>query len=236
MRVIGWIGMLHVFIITVWLGINVVFNIMNPITFETGKTIAENGIAYYSEFPGYLGFDHGSKAFVFTLSTLLPIGLFIYLKRLKQFDLLNIVALISGCLGFILTGLSLILQAVTVEYAFNLYNTQADEIARGFATHLYEWSMLEGGFSTSIYIIANLGIAIWIIIHSYGLAQLTNTKKLSLFGYIIGSGQIIGLFSAWFFLMQGKQSMHTFNEVIGFFIMIWLLLISIKMIRGKITV
>ncbi|WP_332692995.1 hypothetical protein [Halalkalibacter lacteus] len=123
MKVIGWIGILHVTIIIVWMIINIVFSISNPVHYIEGETLAETGIAYYSEFPGYLGMDHGSKALIMLLSITLPIGLFIRLKKTKNFSLTNTIGLISGCLGFALYGLSLMLQATTVEYAFNLYNS-----------------------------------------------------------------------------------------------------------------
>ncbi len=123
LKVIGWIGILHVTIIIVWMIINIVFSISNPVHYIEGETLAETGIAYYSEFPGYLGMDHGSKALIMLLSITLPIGLFIRLKKTKNFSLTNTIGLISGCLGFALYGLSLMLQATTVEYAFNLYNS-----------------------------------------------------------------------------------------------------------------
>src|SRR5699024_7739798 len=112
---------------------NIIFGIMNPASIGEGETLAEAGIAYYSEFPGYLGFDHGSKSLVMLMSIVLPIGLFIYLKRNKNFALLNLIALIAGCLGFALYGLSLMLQATAVEYALYLYNSTNDDHAQSFS-------------------------------------------------------------------------------------------------------
>ena len=74
MKGIGWIGILHVFTIVVWMIINIFFIILNPIQVQEGQSLAELGIAYYSNFPGYLGFDHGSKALIMLLSISLPIG------------------------------------------------------------------------------------------------------------------------------------------------------------------
>lgn len=213
--------------------INIVFSISNPFHYTEGKTLAEAGIAYYSQFPGYLGADHGSKALIMLLSIALPIGLFIYLKKLENFSLNNTIGLIAGCIGFALYGLSLMLQATTVEYAFNLYNSSEDAYTRQFATLLYEWSMLEGGLSVSIYIMANLLLATWLIVHSAGLNILGKTKKLSILGYITGILQILGYLLSWTFLMQGKQNMHDINELVGLLFVIWILIISIKMVRGK---
>ncbi|SFE02863.1 hypothetical protein SAMN05216238_107121 [Lentibacillus persicus] len=236
MRVIGWIGVLHVVFIVAWMVINVIFGILNPVTLGEGDSNAEIGVSYYINFPGFLGLDHGSKALVMLTSVLLPIGLFMYLKKKKDFMLLNLIALIAGCIGFAFYGASLMLQATAAEYAFNLYGSSDDVFARSFSVFLYEWSMLEGGLSVSIYIIANLFLAAWVIIHSRGLHILDSSRKLSMFGYIVGFLQIIGYLISWFFLMQANQNMHDFNEGVGLLFMVWILIISIKMIRGKITI
>jgi len=233
---IGWIGILHVFTIVVWMIINIFFIILNPIQVQEGQSLAELGIAYYSNFPGYLGFDHGSKALIMLLSISLPIGLFIYLHKLKHFRLQNLIALIAGCSGFAFYGFSLMVQASTVEYAFKTFRLAADDYTQSFATLFYDWAMLEGGLSVSIYVIANLLLAVWVIIHSLGLWRLDFTKKFSLFGLFVGSIHIIGYTISWFFLMQGKQNMHDFNEAVGLLFMVWILIISIKMIRGKMKV
>lgn len=236
LRVIGWFGILHVVIIVVWMVINIIFGMLNPVTISEGDSIAEIGVSYYSNFPGYLGLDHGSKALVMLISILLPIGLFMYLRKKKDFMLLNLIALIAGCLGFAFYGLSLMLQATAAEYAFHLYNSSNDVLARSFSTFLYDWSMLEGGLSVSIYIIANLFLATWVIIHSRGLYILDSSKKLCVFGYFVGILQITGFLISWFFLMQASQNMHDFNEAVGLLFMLWILIISIKMVRGKITI
>lgn len=233
MRVIGWIGVFHVFIIVAWVIVNVIFNLQYPATIQLDQTIAEAGISYYSNFPGYLGLDHGSKGLVMLLSIALPIGLFIFLRKLSNFHLKNLIALIAGSLGFAFYGLSLIIQAATVEYAFKLFSSTKDIYTKSFATLLYDWSMLEGGLSVSIYIVANLLLAIWIIIHSIGLWRLIDLKKLGIYGVIIGSLQIIGYLISWFFLMRGEQNMHNFNEAVGLLMLIWILFISVSMIRGK---
>src|SRR5690625_4246780 len=188
--------------------INIIFGMLNPVKIGEGDSIREIGMSYYSNFPGYLGLDYGSKALVMLLSVSLPIGLFMYLKKKKDFMLPNLIALIAGCLGFAFYGLSLMLQATAAEYAFNLYSSSDDVVAQSFSTFLYDWSMLEGGLSTSIYIIANLFLATWVIIHSRGLYILKSSKKFSVFGYIVGVLQIVGFLISWFFLMQANQNMH----------------------------
>lgn len=216
--------------------IHLIFNQLNPVAITDKATMAQTGIAYYSRFPGLLGLDHGSKALVMLLSVLLPIGLYVHFKELKEFRLKNTIALVAGCSGFILYGLSLMLQAVTVEYAFNLYRTTEDTVTHSFAVLLYEWAMLEGGLSVSMYILANLCLSCWIIIHSLGLFSFNSFKKLGIFGCIVGAIQAFGYFVAWFFLMQAKQNMHNFNEVIGLLFTIWIAIISFQMIRGKISI
>lgn len=236
MRIIGWVGILHVMVLVVWMGVNIVFGLVNPVTINESDSLAEAGVAYYSNFPGYVGFDHGSKALVMFLSILLPVGLFMYVRKWQGVTLPNLIAFVTGCIGFALYGLSLMLQATAAEYAFHLYKTSNDAFAQSFATFLYDWSMLEGGLSVSIYIIANLLLATWVIIHSRSLYVMGVFRTLSVFGYVVGMLQIIGYVLSWFFLMKAKQSMHDINEAIGLLFMLWILLISMKMIRGKITV
>ncbi len=235
MRVIGWIGVLHITVIAVWMIINIVFSLSNPINMNEDNPLAENGIAYYSAFPGYLGMDHGSKSLIMILSIAIPVGLFICFKNIEYFRLRNTIALISGCFGFALYGLSLMLQAVTVEYAFNLFNSSEDMYSRQFATLLYDWSMLQGGLSVSIYIIANLLLAAWIILHSIGLSKFLHKKRVSVFGYFTGGLMIAGYLIAWFFLMQGEQSMHNLNEIVGVLFMLWIFFVSMKMIKGTVS-
>ena len=236
MKAVGWIGILHAFTLIGWMIINILLFLANPVSLLGTETIAEKGIAYYSEFRGLLGFDHGSKSLVMLLSIALPIGLFVYLNKFKNNSLLNITAMIAGCLGFVFYALSLMLQATTVEYAFRLYRSVEDEYTRSFATLLYEWSMLEGGFSVSIYILANILVAIWVILHSSILYKNKSMKKLGLFGYLTGGLLIIGHLISWYYLMQANQNMHQFNEAIGLLLLVWILLISVKMIRGEIKI
>ncbi|MEJ8767214.1 hypothetical protein WKU33_15360 [Oceanobacillus sp. HCA-5259] len=236
MKAIGWAGIMHVSILIIWMVIHILFNQLNPVVINDEAAMAQTGIEFYSNFPGLLGFDHGSKAFVMLLSVLLPIGLYIHFKELKIFRLKNTIALVAGCSGFTLYGLSLMLQAVTVEYAFNLYRTTEDTVAHSFAVLLYDWAMLEGGLSVSMYILANLCLSCWVMIHSIGLFSFNSFKKIGIFGCIVGAIQIIGSFLAWFFLMQAKQNMHDFNEAIGLLFTIWIAMISFQMIRGKITI
>jgi len=236
LRLIGIAGLLHVIVLVGWMIVNIIFSVINPVTIGKEESLAEAGITYYSNFPGYLGFDHGSKALVMLISILLPIGLFIYLKRNKNFTLLNIIALVAGCLGFALYGLSLMLQATAVEYAFDLYNSTNDAYAQSFSLYLYEWSMLGGGFSVSIYILANLCLATWVIIHSHGLYVMGGSKRFSIFGYVVALLLMIGHLISWFFLMKANQNMHDFNEAVGLLFMIWILIVSIKMIRRKIVI
>lgn len=235
MKIIGWIGILHAGVLVIWMAVNILFSLYNPVTFSTNDSMAETGIAFYSNYPGYLGFDHGSKALVMLASIVLPIGIYMYLKKTNDFQLQNSIAVITGCLGFAFYGLSLMLQAVTVEYAFNLYRTNGDIAVQSFAVLLYEWSMLEGGLSVSIYIIANLLIACWVMMHSLGLLRIKKFIKLSIFGMIVGLLLTSGYLLSWFFLMQANQNMHEFNEATGLLFVIWILLISIRMVQGKIS-
>ena len=236
MKAIGWAGFIHVSILIIWMVIHLIFNQLNPVAITDKATMAQTGIAYYSRFPGLLGLDHGSKALVMLLSVLLPIGLYVHFKELKEFRLKNTIALVAGCSGFILYGLSLMLQAVTVEYAFNLYRTSEDTVTHSFAVLLYEWAMLEGGLSVSLYILANLCLSCWVMIHSIGFYTFDSLKKIGIFGCIVGATQLFGYLVAWFFLMQAKQNMHDFNEAIGLLFTIWIAMISFQMIRGRITI
>lgn len=50
MKVIGWVGVLHIVILIAWMIINSVFSIYNPVSLIHTESIAEAGIDYYSEF------------------------------------------------------------------------------------------------------------------------------------------------------------------------------------------
>src|SRR5690625_6062235 len=146
------------------------------------------------------------------ISILLSIGLFIYLKRNKNFTLLNIIALVAGCLGFALYGLSLMLQATAVEYAFDLYNSTNDAYAQSFSLYLYEWSMLGGGFSVSIYILANLCLATCVIFHFHGLYVMGCSNRFSIFCYDVALLLMLFYIFLWLFFMYSNIYMIDYNE------------------------
>lgn len=91
------------------------------------------------------------------------------------------------------------LQAVAVEYAFDLYRSSENAFAHSFAMYLYDWAMLEGGLSVSMYILANLCLGCWVILHSFGLYQANTSKLLFVFGSFVWGLMIIGHIASWFF-------------------------------------
>ncbi|QQK79062.1 hypothetical protein HUG20_03525 [Salicibibacter cibi] len=233
MKFIGWIGIIHAVFIVFWMRFNIIFSIMNPIAIEEGETLAQIGMDYHTSFIGYLAMDHGSKSFMMLLTIAVPIATFYLLKRKVKFELYNIIGLFSGSLGFLLYSLSLMLQASSVAYAFNLYKSDVNEFTDAFALLLYEWTMLEGGFSTSIYILANILIAIWVIILSRGLQLYTSEHKVSVFGLITGILHIIAYLISWVLLMFGMQVIHTLTEAIGLLFVVWIFLVGVVIVKGK---
>ncbi|MDV2685984.1 hypothetical protein RYX56_16575 [Alkalihalophilus lindianensis] len=130
---IGWVGIFHVLFIVGWIVYNLSHHLIYPAPLlGEDQSLAELGILYYSEHRGLLGFDHGSKSLMMLLSIVLPVGIFYILKRDSAFDLLNMLALVAGVVGFTLYSLSLMLQAVTVEYAFQLFINNNDASAQAF--------------------------------------------------------------------------------------------------------
>jgi hypothetical protein len=213
--------------------VNLIFQIQNPITIEQDSRLSLSVLDYYSQFPGYFGFDHGSKAIILLISAVIPIGIYHLCSGTRSFQMNNLLALICGSAGFILYALSFILQAAAVSYAIKLYSQAVDETTKQFAALLIEWSMMEGGLSTSIYILANFLIGIWIILHSQGLKIIGFSYRFRLFGYSVGGLLIVGYFFAWYFLMQGSQVVHDITEVIGILFFVWLTILSISFIKGS---
>ncbi|ADC51404.1 hypothetical protein BpOF4_16805 [Alkalihalophilus pseudofirmus OF4] len=233
MRIIGWIGLFHVAGFVTWMVVNLIFQIQNPITIEQDSRLSISVLDYYSQFPGYFGFDHGSKAIILLISAVIPIGIYHLCSGTRSFQMNNLIAFICGSAGFILYALSFILQAAAVSYAIKLYSQAVDETTKQFAALLIEWSMMEGGLSTSIYILANFLIGIWIILHSQGIKNIGFSYRFRLFGYIVGGLLIVSYFIAWFFLMQGTQVMHDVTEVIGILFFVWLTILSISFVKGS---
>lgn len=159
----------------------------------------------------------------------IPIGLFCFLKSIPGKKLTNIIGLIFGVIGFMFYSLSLMLQAASVAYSINLYSEATNEFSQQFAVHLFEWTMIEGGFSTSVYILSNLAIGVWILSHSKMLKNLH--PRIAISGLFIGSLHIFSYLSSWFFLMFGRQSIHEFTEAVGLLLLVWLFLIGILFLK-----
>lgn len=211
-----------------------VFYVVYPMpSANEGISLTELGISYYSHHRGVLGLDHGSKALAMLLMISVPVFLYDRFKLYHEFSFLNLAALVSGTLSFFTNSVSLILQAATVEYAFKIYSLSTDTFTQNFASALYDWSMLQGGLSVSLYIIANLLLSIWVIIHSIGLKRFNGYRKIGMFGICFGVLQILGSVVSWVFLMIGRQNMHSINEIIGFIFIIWLFMVSILLIKMK---
>lgn len=237
MRLAGWIGMAHVGVIIGWLIVSAIFFAIFPLDefVDTTLSDAEIGIAYWAEHRGLLGLDHGSKSLVLLLCPIIPVVLFHILKKIKAYQLYNVIALVAGILSFFILSVSLMLQATAVEYAFKLYEQTENAHSQHFAVHLYEWVMLEGGLSVSIYIIANLLLSVWVSIHSYGLMTFYGYNKLAILGFAYASLQVTTVFFTWYFLMRGLQIMHQVNNVIEILFHIWMFALSLQLIRQKFT-
>ncbi|WP_100372279.1 hypothetical protein [Bacillus sp. FJAT-45037] len=233
MKLVGWFGLFHVFFIVMWMVINIIFSIQNPLELNEGEQPSVIAIEYWSQFPGYLGMDHGSKALLFLLSIMIPIGLYAFIKKVdKQDALQNLVAMICGVLGFVIYSISFMLQATAVEYAINTYSATTDESRQQSATMIMEWTMLEGGFSTSLYILSNFLLAVWLILHAKGLTHLGMSRRFVLFSYVVGALNIIGYSMSWFYLMRGQQVMHDVTEAVGLLFLVWLVWVSVSLIRN----
>lgn len=229
-KCIGWIAIFHVVFILIWLIINIILSITVPATFDQGVPLMEAGLEYHSTLVGYVAMDHGSKSIVMLVTILVPIGMYFLLPN-KSFA--SVTGLIAGVSGFLIYSVSFMLQAVSVAYAINLYQTHTTEYGRQLAMHVFEWTMLEGGFSTSLYVLSNLLLAGWVILYS---KQLFNeNKRLRLFGYIVGGSLIIGYLTSWVFLMFGHHALHLVTETIGMLFLLWLGLIGMKLVRGQVN-
>lgn len=236
MRILGWIGYFYIFLIIAWILFNIIYAKMAPLDIQDGGNMAKQGISYYSEHRGLIGYDHGSKALSMLLIISFPIFLYERFKRSREFSYLNMMALIAGTLSFFINAVSLMLQAATVEYAFKIYGLSDDSSVQSFATSLYDWAMLQGGLSVSLYIVANLLLSVWVMIHSYALKTFNGYHKIGMLGMFFGVIQIAETLASWAFLMAGKQNLHTVDEIVNFIFLIWLFVISTLLLQKKLDV
>ncbi|WP_099302759.1 hypothetical protein [Bacillus sp. Marseille-P3800] len=227
MRVVGWIAFVHIFFILMWLIINIITSILYPASFDADRPMMEVGLDYHASLVGYLAFDHGSKSLVMLMTMIVPIGLY-HLFHKRSF--VELAGLIAGLSGFLLYALSFMLQAVSVSYAIHLYNDEAtNEFGRQFAMYVFDWTMLQGGFSTSLYIMANLLIAVWVILSSTLFSK--KSKALRRIGHIVGILLIVSYLLSWGFLMLGHQNIHLFTETVGMLFLVWLGMLGYKLIK-----
>ncbi|GAB3062081.1 hypothetical protein [Virgibacillus ainsalahensis] len=233
MKFVGWVAVVHAFFIVFWMIFNIIFSLIYPLELEEGKSFTELGMEYHSDFIGYLSMDHGSKSLLMLVTIVVPIATYNLLKKKRHFELCNTIGLFAGTLGFFLYSISLMIQAVSVAYAINLFNSDANDT---FALYLYEWVMLEGGFSTSLYILANLLISFWLILHFRGFYRYANIKKISVFGMITGLLLITAYLISWVFLMFGIHMMHMLTEATGLLFLGFILLLGLSLMKDKIRV
>lgn len=159
-----------------WMIMNFVFQ---GFFFPTPKTDLSTCeiLKYYTHIKGYYGLDHISKGILFVSCAIVPLTLFYWFKNFKtNYDHKNIVSTVSLLLFFLINGISLIIQGVTVEFAISVINTSNKNDNHTFAINLFRWLIQNGGISFSTYIVCNFCFIIWVIFTN---SMLKEEKRLA---------------------------------------------------------
>ncbi|MFA1819943.1 hypothetical protein ACDX78_07080 [Virgibacillus oceani] len=219
----GILGIVYVFIILIWIAISAVYQ---GVLYPNEALTVNEGLIYYSDHQWYFGMDHGSKAIAFLLVSILPLILFCMFNRSyhgkKLF--LNLLGMIFGFSYFMINAVSLIVQAVTATFAINQYSMYLGD--REFARLLFEWAINDGGFSISLYIIANLCMVIWLFAHGYLFYLEMNNKYFFAFSSILAAALLIGAVINFIGIILFQVSVNTLSEMVNILFIFWISYVS----------
>ena len=184
-----YIAILYALVIIGWIVITAVMQFYLYPVESNYETVAE-GLDYYQDHRGYMGLDHGTKGVVFLISSLAPL---LFLKFSQSFKAK--IGAFFGSISFLILSTSFFVQAFTAEYIISLLNNTG---ARTTGELIYIWIFLEGGITHSTYLIANILIGVWVILHSYELKKL-GYNRLYPYGIIVAMMHIL---ASVFFISQ----------------------------------
>lgn len=229
----GFTAIIYIVVIIGWIVFHIIYSNLNPFI-NTGGSMIEQGLHYYSDRFSIVGFDHGTKAILFLFTMIIPITFFIMLHK-KNFHLeINLIALISGILSYFILSVSFILQATIGQYAVHLYKVANSAFEENFAINMYDLALEKGGFSVSLYIIANILLVIWVFLLSYSMKKVFNDKRIYILGFIYSILLLISQIITFIFLMQGIQNMHDLDELIGLIGLVWFAFLAIRLLKNPV--
>lgn len=214
-----YIAILYAVVIVGWIIITAIMQFfLYPV--DTNYNSIGEALDYYQDHRGYIGLDHGTKGIVFLISSLVPL-LFLKVRR----DSSTIIGSFFGSISFIILSLSFLFQAFTAEFVIGMLNNTE---TRSMAEFVYNWMFLEGGITYSTYLVANIFVGAWVLIHSFELKKLGHTRFIY-YGAVVGIIHIISSFLLMLKLIIPNEIGSTLSDIANFLFIVWFIIYGIKL-------
>ncbi len=212
-----------------------VYAILGPIfviavSLTTGHLIenfpySDSLVRYWSHAPYVIGFDHGVKGLFALFFGMVPYWLWRWTG--KTDSPLAHIGLGAGILSGLVLGMSLDLQGVAVTFA-----------ARGFAadphmapvyTVLGNWAMSDGGLSVSLYVVADLFMAMWLL-SAGSLLRRVGHQWLGWSGVALAAGLAVASLRDWatLILLGSDTTTHMMQQNMEFLAQIWVAIVAVR--------
>lgn len=207
------IAVVYAAIIVGWIGITFIMQVvLYPVEVQDGSVLEI--LSYYLDHRGYIGLDHGTKGIVFLISSYVPLH-FLYLYR--QTD--AVIGAILGTLSMLILSLSFLVQAFTAEFLISMLE---EPDTTSLAVFLYKGIFLEGALTDSVYIIANLLLACWILFHSRVFNR-AGFHRFYVYGIIVSCIHLLASTFLFFQIFQPNELGDWLSESATFFFIVWFL-------------
>ena len=193
---------------------------------------SNSAVEYWSHAPSIIGFDHGIKGLFALFFGMVPYWLWRWTG--KEDSPLAHIGLVAGILSGLVLGMSLDLQGVAMAFA-----------ARGYASNphmapvytvLGNWAMMDGGLSVSLYVVADLFMATWLL--SAGLLlRRAGHPWLGWIGVVMAAALAVSSVQDWasLILLGRDATTHIVQQNIEFFAQVWVAAVGICWLTLKRT-
>jgi hypothetical protein len=185
-----------------------------------------NSVAkYWSQAPYAIGFDHGLKGLYALFFGVVPYWLWRWTG--KRDSPLAHIGLGAGILSGLVLGMSLDLQGMAVAFAARGY--ASDPHMAAVYTVIGNWAMTDGGLSVSLYVVADLFMALWLV--SAGtLLRGAGHRWLGWTGTAIAVGLAVSSVQDWASLVLfGADTIgHLLQQNMEFFGQVWAAVVAIR--------
>ena len=191
---------------------------------------SSSAVRYWSHAPYAIGFDHGIKGLYALFFGMVSYWLWRWTGKTNS--PLAHIGLVAGILSGLVLGLSLDLQGVAMSFA-----------ARGFAAHPHmapvyavfgNWAMSDGGLSVSLYVVADLFMATWLL-SAGALLRTVGHHWLGWSGVVLAAGLAAASLLDWgsLILLGNDAATHMMQQNMEFFAQIWVAIVAIRWLTLK---